>query len=408
MRVISALDNIYHTAAPTPGQIAAEKWLRDHPDQEMREVQPGDLDRLTREHENNPDPRDRDFGVPTGGGGHVPQSYEDYGSGYNTADRSYPDDGDSGVWHRGGDRPLYWEDSGHHDNGTGEYSDDLYSDDEEREPAHYHVVTGPVGSHDPAEWTEHPYTMFEHPDSDYDTGAAWDYFQQDHPQYNAERNLDATHEVKHVHPAENHEAWRNDMRSEDEDFSKISQHGLQREAPNIPGHRAYTHTDPHGGTHRLWHNETTFHVGDGTGNVNTHGPGWRTSYHDPDLRQEQQVPWTYHGDPNTPGGIDAPLDAALARIERNKIHADVMHSDTGLKPVENAYGHHYVSRRRDGSIQQLFRNYGHADEPNWGVTHYPKHTQDPDDDRPWPSSTTEHGADLQGALEQARRNMARG
>lgn len=273
---------------------------------------------------------------------------------------------------------------------------DEYDDDEEREPADYHVVTGHVDSQDPAEWTEHNYTMFEHPDSNYDTDAAWDYFQQDHPEYNPERNIDATHEVKHVHPVENHDAWHNNLSDEDRDFRQIVQHGLEREAPNIPGNRTYTHTDPHGGTHRLWHNETHYNVGAGTINADTHGPGWRTSYYDPDLRQEQQSPWSFHGD-NT----YAPLSEALDRIDRNKVHADIAHSGTGLKQVENLTGRHYTSRRPDGSTQQLLYNQGRGDgSNNWMLAHYAPQSTD--------HTVTYHGADLPGALEQARRNLARG
>lgn len=126
---------------------------------------------------------------------------------------------------RSGDEGEVLEDSpeAHHHNGDGmTWSPETparggyyhmpgitHEEDEEEglEPAHYHVVTGHADSDDPSEWTEHPYTMFEHPDSDYDVHAAHDYFQQDHPEYNQERNIHATHEVKHVHPAELHDQW---------------------------------------------------------------------------------------------------------------------------------------------------------------------------------------------------------
>lgn len=189
-------------------------------------------------------------------------------------------------------------------------------DDENREPAEYHVVTGHVDSHDPSEWTEHNYTMFEHPDSDYDPSSAWDYFQQDNPQYNPERNINATHEVKHVHPAEHHDRWHEEMANEERDYDQISLHGLQREAPNIPGHRSYTHTDPYGGTHRLWYNTTNFIDGG-----QTHGSGWRTSYYDPNLPHEQQVPWTFHGDTE-----HAPLTAALDQVDQNRAYAHSVYS----------------------------------------------------------------------------------
>lgn len=372
------------TAAPTPGQRDAERWLAEHPEQEMRDVQPGDLDRLTQQHLNNPDPRDRNFGVPTSGGGHEEERYDTSSyptEGYNQPDRDYP----------GGD-PFddysHEPSRGYHMPGiTHPFDED---DDENREPAHYHVVTGPVDSRDPSEWNEHEYTMFEHPDTDYDTDSAWDYFMEDHPEYNVDRNADATHEIKHVHPADNHDAWHNQLSSEDEAFSRIAPHGLEREAPTIPNHMSYRYHDPHGGVHRLWHNQTHFTI-DGA----NHGPGWRTSYWNPDLNDTRQMPWSFHGD-NTPD----PLGDALDRVQRNKAHADITHSDTGLRPVENAYGHHYVSKRPDDSVQQLLRNNGYADEPNWGVTHYPAGGGQ--------YSTTEHGADLPGALEQARRNLARG
>ncbi len=346
------------TAAPTPGQMAADKWLRENPGEELRPVDSNAVRRLIEE-----DRHTQHSGIQ-------PTPSREHG---------YPE------W----DEPRS---TGYHMPGINDFLDD--DDDElERRPTNYHVVTGPVDSDNPSEWTEHPYVMFEHPDSDYDPQSAWDFFQEDHPEYDGNRNAFATHEVKDVHPEENHELWHNNLSSEQQDYERASQHGFEREAPRIPGHRTYTHTDPYGGTHRLWHNDTTF-VDQGV----HHGPGWRVSYHQPDVEHEDQVPMSLHDD----ASVSNSLDRAIDRANRNKRHADVLHSGTGLGVVENMYGNHYVSRRPNGSMQQLLRNHGYSDAPNWGVTWYPA------DETNRNYQTTEHGDDFAGALEQARRNLARG
>lgn len=337
------------------------------------------------------------------------------GGGYDGGRSEY----DPSVWMMGKHAPSHEkyrsdDDSGHDDSGSGSnnayympgitHSLDDDDDDIEREPSNYHVVTRPIGSTNPDEWTEHPYTMWEHPDTDYNTGGAWDYFMQDNPQYNDE-NPSATHEIAHVHPAEGHDAWRNGLRSEDDAFSKIAPHGFERES-DVLGHKAYTHTDPQGGIHRLWHNQTTFtNTDDGT----THGPGWRTSYWSPSAAHHEQLPWSFHDD-DTPGD---PLDEALKRVERNKIHSQVAHSGTGLRTVENSYGRHYVSKRPDGSIHQMLRNFDDSNgNDNWNVVHYPADNSQHGENYPSymaPRHTyTEHGADLAGALAQAKSNLTRG
>lgn len=312
---------------------------------------------------------------------------------------------DPEVWMMGKHAPShekYAPQDNYDDNGTGEYSDDLYpsshydddDEDEDREPDEYHVVTGPRGSTDRSEWTEHPYHAFG---SAY-TGtadSAHDMFMEDNPEFDTERHPENTHEVINVHPAEHHDAWHNQLRSEDEAFSRIAPHGFERENPEMPGHMAYKHVDPHGGVHRLWHNETNF--------INTddnthHGPGWRTSYWHEGHPSGRQFPWTFHDD-NIWGGDS--LGDALDRVQRNQAHSAVMHSDTDFKPVENSYGRHYVSRRPNGSVQQLLYNQGRGQDSNWMLVHYhPENSSD--------HAVTFHGADLPGALEQARRNLARG
>ena len=110
------------------------------------------------------------------------------------------------------------------------------------------------------------------------------------------------------------------------------------------------------------------------------------------------MPWDFHDDDTHTGDS---LGDALTRVQRNKAHADIMHSDTGLRSVENAYGRHYVSKRPGGSAQQLlFNSRGGQGENNWSLTHYSPDMMN--------MNTTEHGEDLSGALEQARRNLARG
>jgi len=360
-------------ARQTPGQRDADKFLR--------EVQPGDLDRLTREHEN--DPADKFFGVPTGGGGLAGGGGMHYGpEGYNQPERSYP--------HPLEEPEEREEHGGYYMPGINAPWDD--DDEMEHEPAEYHVVTGPVGSNDHREWTEHQYTRFEPVDSDYDPEGAWDYFQQDHPEYNPERNVEATHEVKHVHPTINHDLWHNQLTGESQAFERIAEHGFSRESPDIPEHKAYIHTDPNGGVHRLWHNHTHFSVEGG----GEYGPGWRTSYWTPSAVRHEQLPWSFHDD----NGSSDSLGDALKRVDLNKHHSDIAHSGTGLRTVENSYGRHYVSQRSDGSTQQMLRNFGHTDEPNWGVVHYPMNGS--------PHTFTEHGSDLQGALAQAKANLARG
>lgn len=184
--------------------------------------------------------------------------------------------------------------------------DDDYDDEEERQPAHYHVATGPVDSNDRRDWTEHEYTMFEHPSHDYNPDNAWDYFQEDHPQYDVGRNPSATHEVKHVHPVENHDSFHRDLDDEEGQFQRISQHGLQRESPEMMGHRAYRMEEPSGVVHRLWHSP-----------YSVNGPGWHTSRYDPAYgREYQPTPWTEHTD----SASGDSLGDALSQIEVHKRH----------------------------------------------------------------------------------------
>jgi hypothetical protein len=185
------------------------------------------------------------------------------------------------------------------------HPEDLDEDEEyEQEPVDYHVMTGHVDSTDPSEWTEHHYTMFEHPDYDYNPDNAWDFFQQDHPEYNPERNINATHEVKNVHPAENHDEWHRNIEDEANTFNtRIAPTGLQRESPEVPGHRAYRYEEPNGIVHRLWRSP-----------YSSNGPGWVTSHYSPNLERNQQFPWTEHPD----SASDDPLGDALAQIRRNR------------------------------------------------------------------------------------------
>lgn len=371
-------------AGKTPGQIAAEKWLAEH-GEEMRPIEPGMLDRLTEEDYAHPDERYRNFGVPTGGGGIGGGGGMHYPSGgYNQEGRRYPgqeehEPGSGGYYMPGITHPLDEE-------------------DEEVLPMSdvtYHVVTRPrnaipgINAYD-----EHHYTRLEN-EYEHEPDDAWAEWES-HPDnwnYNAE-NPGAEHEIVDVHPEEHHERWRNHMVDEDQKFERISQHGLERESPDVPGHTAYRHIDPHGGIHRVWHSYTNF-INEGPNRDRVHGPGWRVSYHNPNLPNDQQVPWSFHDDDRSDS-----LGSALDRFDRNKRHADVEHSGTGLRAVENSYGNHYVSTRPDGSTQQMLRNNGYTDQPNWGVVHYPMNGS--------PHTLTEHGDDFAGALAQAKANLAKG
>jgi len=190
------------------------------------------------------------------------------------------------------------------------HPEDIDEDEEyEQEPAHYHVMTGHVDDHDHRNWTEHEYTMFEHPHDDYSTDNAWDYFQQDHPEFNPERNINATHEVKHVHPAEHHDSFHSNLTDERNDFeNRIAPAGFERESPDALGHRAYRHETPDGVVHRLWHSP-----------YQANGPGWQTSRHDPRYERDQQLTlWTNHPDATSRDS----LGDALRQSAKNKALVD--------------------------------------------------------------------------------------
>lgn len=181
MRLTRALDDIFRTAArSTPGQRGADDFLRA--------VTPEDIRRLMEQPD---DPRDRDFAVSTSGGGHEPQRYTPYGRGYNRSE-NYPnplrESGQGGYIMPGINAP--------HEH-----------DEEDEIPYHYHVVTGPVGSTNRDEWTEHPYVMFHPRESDYDPVSAADWFEEDNPEFDQLRNPSSGHEVVHAHPADYHEDW---------------------------------------------------------------------------------------------------------------------------------------------------------------------------------------------------------
>lgn len=282
--------------AETPGQAAARKWLEKNPEKEMRAVQPGDLDRLTESHDYY-DPRDEFFGVPAGGaiGSGAGSGGMNYPSeGYNRPERRYPSQpGDPGHQEP---RHVTSPFEGHED-----YDDDY----EESEPEHYHIVTRPRDAiHGLNVFDEHPYAAFGNA-YEYNPSSAMDMFAEDNPNYDTERfPTTAEHEIVGAHPAEHHDEWRRDLDEEENQFQRINQHGLQRESPEIPGHRAYRYEEPNGVVHRIWHN--TYLSG---------GPAWQTSRYDPRLsREEQPTMWTAHSHST----FEDPLGEALGQFERNR------------------------------------------------------------------------------------------
>lgn len=277
------------TATPTPGQIAAQRWLEQHGEQ-MREVQPGDLDRLTQRHE--PDPRDRDLGVSTGGGGLHGGGGMHYGpGGYNQPGRHYPGQEES--------------EPGYHMPGVTHSLEDDDDEDLADRVDEYHIVTRPRDAiHGLNVFDEHPYSAFGNA-YEYSPDSAMDMFAEDHPEYDTERYPDtATHEIISAHPVEHHDTWHRDLTDEDNTFNnRIAPHGLQRESPDIPGHRAYRHEEPSGVVHRLWRSP-----------YSSNGPGWHASRYDPSRGQSEQLPWTEHSD----SASEDSLGDALAQVRHNR------------------------------------------------------------------------------------------
>ena len=220
-------------------------------------------------------------------------------------------DSDTEVWMMGKHAPSH--EKYHHQNNdygdlledTGYEVDGDYDDFDNGEE--YHIVTRPRDSiHGLNVLDEHPYHAFGYPYTG-TADSAMDMFAEDHPEYDTERYPDtATHEIVGAHPAEHHDAWHNDLRDEDETFNnRILPSGLQRESPEVPGHRAYRYEEPNGVVHRLWHSP-----------YSSRGNGWHTSRYDPRFAPEHQpAPWTEHPDNES----EDSLGDALAQIERNKL-----------------------------------------------------------------------------------------
>jgi hypothetical protein len=213
---------------------------------------------------------------------------------------------DPEVWMMGKHAPSHekYHRPEHEDAGGGGDDDD-YEDHEDMEPDEYHIVTRPRDSiHGLNAFNEHPYHAFGHaytgtPDS------AMEMFAEDHPEYDTERYPDtATHEIYGAHLAEHHDAHHRNIAEEEGQFQRIAPHGLQRESPDVIGHRTYRHEEPNGVVHRLWHSP-----------YSANGPGWHTSRHDPSIdREHQPVPWTEHPD----NASEDSLGDALAQVNRNR------------------------------------------------------------------------------------------
>ena len=283
-------------AAPTPGQIAAEKWLRDNPEKPLQPVDSDTIRRLINE--------DRDtqhsniVGAPTGGGGISEGGGMHYGPGYNQPGRVYPGQADREP----GSSGYYMPGVTHHP-----LSEDDEDHDEDTEPEEYHIVTRPRDAiHGLNVFDEHPYSAFGNA-YEYNPSSAMDMFAEDHPEYDTERYPDtATHEIVSAHPAEHHDDWHRDLADEDAVFNnRIAPHGLQRESPEVPGHRVYRYETGNGIVHRLWHSP-----------YSANGPGWVTSRYDPNYERENQLPWTEHPD----SASEDSLGDALAQIRHNRAH----------------------------------------------------------------------------------------
>ncbi len=297
-------------AAKTPGQIAAEKWLAEN-GENMRPVEPGMLDRLTEEEHDNPDERYRNFGVPTSGGGHVPERYTPYGQGYNRENRRYIDEtGEYGHFPGQEPRDIQHGDYVLHPRPSIDPFGGLFGPDEDSfhdsEPETYHVVTRPTGTLDPHDRTaliEHRvHTMGNR--FEYNPNDVWEQFVDEHPEFDSENNSEAEHEIVDVHPESHHDRWHGELAKEEENFSRVSQHGLRRESDDIIGHPTYRYEEPSGVVHRLWHSPHS-----------ANGSGWHTSRYDPRYsRESQSVPWTEHPD----DASEDSLGDALAQFERNK------------------------------------------------------------------------------------------
>lgn len=217
---------------------------------------------------------------------------------------------DPSVWMMGKHAPKH--DKYHTDHGdVGDFLGDTGDEDDEdwddREPDEYHIVTRPRDAiHGLNVFDEHPYHAFGHA-YEGTPSSAMDMFAEDHPEYDTERYPDtATHEIVHAHSPEEHDSWHRNLANEDQTFnSRIAPHGLQRESPEVPGHRAYRYETGNGIVHRLWHSP-----------YSSNGPGWVTSRYDPNYERENQLPWTEHPD----SASEDSLGDALAQIRHNRAH----------------------------------------------------------------------------------------
>lgn len=302
------------TSAPrrqTPGQEGADRFLRA--------VTPEDIDRLMREDEETS--HGRLVGAPATGPVHVPNSHmnAEYPSeGYNRPDRSYEDP--TGQYgHRPGEehpdlQGEYWLEDPRRYRFTpsmlfGSLADDdedEYDEPEDPEWSTYHVGVRPrgmpPGSPTQAEIRVH---RLESPYDDHDTEEAWSQLMLEHPHNFHEDNPNRSHDIIFMHPESHHDEWQRDLTDEDQTFqNRIAQHGLERESPDVLGHRAYRHEDPNGGVHRLWRNTTTYIEGP----RRYEGSGWHTSYYNPQLSREQQAPWLHHMDNEHEDSLGSALD----------------------------------------------------------------------------------------------------
>lgn len=300
------IDRLLKTAAQTPGQQNADKFLRA--------VTPEDIERLMRADEDTS--HGNLIGAPTGGPVHVPNQYMDSDypeSGYNRPDRRYEDvAGEYG--HRPGEE---------HPELQSEYtlSDprnyrlrnpfDMFGDnDDEEEPDEpewntYHVGVRPRGtSQTPTEVRVH---RLEQP-YESEPDEAHVQLMLEHPENFHEDNPNRSHDIMYVHPEHDHDRWRSNIDQEEQQFQRIAPSGLRRESPDFVGHRAYRQDMPNGVVHRLWHS-----------GYSSNGPGWHTSRYDPRHERDQQsLPWTEHPDSHS----EDSLGEALAQVERNKAHVD--------------------------------------------------------------------------------------
>jgi len=216
---------------------------------------------------------------------------------------------DPSVWMMGKHAPKHekYQDQRGYGGDSDFLGDDEDYEDDFEEPEEYHIVTRPRDTMyaGPGTLDEHPYHAFGNAYTG-TADSAMDMFAEDHPEYDTERYPDAaTHEIVSAHPAEDHDRWHKDLRDEDETFnSRIHPAGLQRESPEVPGHRAYRYEEPNGVVHRLW--RSPYH---------SDGPAWQTSRYDPSLPREQQpTMWTSHSHST----FEDPLGEALEQVRRNR------------------------------------------------------------------------------------------